>query len=762
MLFVTEPALTNEMLLRISFLAIFVPAMAEQKSFDDAVSSLDADCLCPIYTALSQYTFAGTPAGGSYNHSISVTAFFAEESYIQTLTNFDSICNSTVEIASMYASARARCDGGSPAASVSFWQELCDVDISSLEVNGSTTYTSMPIVDPDVNTTASTGTIEYPVLLSESYYKRAYKTCVIHDKALGQDIRFGWGLMGYWAAILVFGMAQKILSHWSARRAFDSGRDTEANAVSRPIECKQIPTPLSSIFYALRTHIVVPASFTPIFSHHQRLLYGHSVPKRLDFLIVSGFWILCVLLACVNYNGAIRTSTMPQRNWHYTSDRTGILAYACLPFLWLFTGRNNIFLWATNFDIQSFSTFHRHIAWACTLLAIVHSIGYSIILADYEDAYHEAWSHKPWYMGVIAIIAMSVLLIHSVTWLRRKWYEVFLLSHIILAIVIIYALFQHTRPDGPQWNLYLWTVVAIWMFDRIFRIARIAYCNLQIRFSELQISLPSSSVTYNPDSDLIMIDTEAPPHLALKPGQHYFISQPLSVHCLESHPFALGAYAQASSRSLKEKSRLTFYIRPYNGWTKTLRDRCSRAKNTIQPLLLLEGPYGHTAPLHTFDTVLLIAGGTGIAATLPYILDYAARLDSQATKTTRLHLIWSARQRDVFTTVLSDELSHVLQCEGVTISFFCTGGDPMSPIEIEAIDKEVAINTTSNIHFCNGRPDIRGAVENEAEIARECSTRLGVLCSGPGMMADECRLAVYEAMRRGCRGIRYFEEAFTW
>lgn len=74
---------------------------------------------------------------------------------------------------------------------------------------------------------------------------------------------------------------------------------------------------------------------------------------------------------------------MPQRNWHYSSDRTGILAYACLPFLWLFSGRNNIFLWATNFDIQSFNTFHRHIAWACTLIAIVHSFGYSIILTDY-------------------------------------------------------------------------------------------------------------------------------------------------------------------------------------------------------------------------------------------------------------------------------------------------------------------------------------------------------------------------------------------
>ncbi|GLB06464.1 hypothetical protein AtubIFM57258_001772 [Aspergillus tubingensis] len=300
----------------------------------------------------------------------------------------------------------------------------------------------MPILDPDVNTTASTGTIKSPVLLSESYYKRAYKTCVIHEKALGQDIRFGWGLMGYWGAILGLGMVQKILNFWTVRRTMDPRRDTEANAVPGPIEHKQISRPLSSTIHALRTHIVVPASFTPKLPHHQRLLYGHCIPKRLDLIIVFGFWLLCVLLACVNYDGDTRMSTMPQRNWHYSSDRTGILAYACLPFLWLFSGRNNIFLWVTNFDIQSFSTFHRHIAWACTLLAIIHSIGYSVILADYEDAYHEACSHKPWYMGVIAVIAMSVLSIHSITWLRRKWYEIFLISHIVLAIIIIYSLFQ--------------------------------------------------------------------------------------------------------------------------------------------------------------------------------------------------------------------------------------------------------------------------------------------------------------------------------
>jgi hypothetical protein len=73
-------------------------------------------------------------------------------------------------------------------------------------------------------------------------------------------------------------------------------------------------------------------------------------------------------------------TSLSQQNWQYSSDRTGILSYACLPFLWLFGGRNNIFLWATDFNTQSFNIFHRHVAWACTLLAIVHSINYSVFL----------------------------------------------------------------------------------------------------------------------------------------------------------------------------------------------------------------------------------------------------------------------------------------------------------------------------------------------------------------------------------------------
>lgn len=65
--------------------------------------------------------------------------------------------------------------------------------------------------------------------------------------------------------------------------------------------------------------------------------------------------------------------------WRYISDRTGIICYATLPWLWLFSGRNNIFLWLTGWSFATFNIFHRHVARLATLLAIVHSIGWTAI-----------------------------------------------------------------------------------------------------------------------------------------------------------------------------------------------------------------------------------------------------------------------------------------------------------------------------------------------------------------------------------------------
>jgi hypothetical protein len=68
----------------------------------------------------------------------------------------------------------------------------------------------------------------------------------------------------------------------------------------------------------------------------------------------------------------------------YISDRTGILAYANLPIIWMFSGRNNIFIWTTGWNFSTFNIFHRNVARVATTQAIVHSIGWSVMESKCE------------------------------------------------------------------------------------------------------------------------------------------------------------------------------------------------------------------------------------------------------------------------------------------------------------------------------------------------------------------------------------------
>lgn len=66
----------------------------------------------------------------------------------------------------------------------------------------------------------------------------------------------------------------------------------------------------------------------------------------------------------------------------YVADRTGILSFANLPLLWIFAGRNNIFLWATGWSFATFNILHRHVAIISTVQAVVHTLLYVAMFID--------------------------------------------------------------------------------------------------------------------------------------------------------------------------------------------------------------------------------------------------------------------------------------------------------------------------------------------------------------------------------------------
>lgn len=73
-------------------------------------------------------------------------------------------------------------------------------------------------------------------------------------------------------------------------------------------------------------------------------------------------------------------SNTQQQTWTYVTDRAGWLAVANMPLLWLFAGRNDIFLWLTGWNFGTFNIFHRYVARIVTTEAIVHGIGYTGVI----------------------------------------------------------------------------------------------------------------------------------------------------------------------------------------------------------------------------------------------------------------------------------------------------------------------------------------------------------------------------------------------
>lgn len=94
---------------------------------------------------------------------------------------------------------------------------------------------------------------------------------------------------------------------------------------------------------------------------------------------------------------------------------------------------------------------------------------------------------------------MSLLLVFSILWLRVKCYDLFLIMHIALALVILVCLFYHTKIFLGEFDGFLWPCVAFWAFDRVCRIARVLAFLIKTKMTKI-------SVGYSKEDEIIRID----------------------------------------------------------------------------------------------------------------------------------------------------------------------------------------------------------------------------------------------------------------
>lgn len=426
----------------------------------------------------------------------------------------------------------------------------------------------------------------------------------------------------------------------------------------------------------------------------------------------------------------------------YISARTGVLAFALAPLVMLFSGRNNVLLWLTNWSHSTYMLLHRWVARIFTLQVILHSI-LEFMLYKRQGSVDAEQKEPYWIWGIVATIACVIMVVVSSLWFRKKSYEIFLIIHIILAVFVLAGSWYHVELlFSRRWGYEFWiyAACAVWFFDRGARVARI-----------LKNGMRRAEVTQITE-DIVRIDVKGIRWDAA-PGKHTYAYFPglNPLRPWENHPFsivptallrshhhslavtgsssssehegtmdieksgvasAVNTHAQhATTETNTDTSGVSLYVRKSTGLTKALKTHASL-------LTLLDGPYPNnstTAVLRT-DRLVLVAGGIGITAVLPFIAHHP-----------NISLYWSLKAAGQG---LADDLATVL------------GG---------IRERHVRIGE---------RFDISTVLEQEQG---EGWARIGVVVCGPGGLCDEVRSVVSKRARESSRTRWELDvEAFSW
>jgi predicted ferric reductase len=462
-----------------------------------------------------------------------------------------------------------------------------------------------------------------------------------------------------------------------------------------------------------------------------------NAPTTGHTIYIVMFVILNIIATAVGYPsyqpGNMYFASSWEETMGYVAARTGVLAFALAPLVVLFSGRNNMLLWLTNWSHSTYMLLHRWVARIFTLQVILHSI-LEYMLYKRQGILDIQQKDPFWIWGIVGTIACVIMVVVSTLYFRRLSYEIFLISHILLAIFVIAGSWYHveirfTRKWG--YELWLYAACAVWFLDRLLRLGRVLKNGIR-RSEVVQVS-----------ENIVRIDVKNLRWDA-QPGMHTYAYFPTlnPLRPWENHPFSVipTALLQSRSHSLNttssrdsqhsgsdiEKSGtstaivatpyhtsatgISLFVRKSTGMTHAIAAHSSL-------ITLLDGPYpnNHPSTVLKTDRLILIVGGIGITGALPFIAHHQ-----------NVKLFWSIKTRNQG---LVDGMSGVL------------GGI-----------REKEINVGS-------RNDLARILEREEEVGW---ARVGVVVCGPGAMCDEVRSLVAKKGKSGKVIWELDVEAFSW
>ena len=216
-----------------------------------------------------------------------------------------------------------------------------------------------------------------------------------------------------------------------------------------------------------------------------------------------------------------------------------------------------------------------------------------------------------------------------------------------MAITYVGLMFWHAGLEGDSWD-YLWATVAVWLASilaRAFWYNRVLVIKQNLRLAGSAAHLTSLA------GGMTKIDMVAPKGFHWRPSQHCFLRFP-EISLFDSHPFTIANADKCGSGShyADQVQNISFLVRSHAGFTRSL-SHYLQEKPDSQLQAWIDGPYGGVSQVveKSFDTVVLVAGGSGISACLPWLEHLLSRIQcdkhSGRSKISHLKLVWAVREQ---------------------------------------------------------------------------------------------------------------------
>lgn len=557
--------------------------------------------------------------------------------------------------------------------------------------------------------------IDVPFKLDEAemkLYERAYKQFLGN---YDDSLYYGAGILGYWLLIMCIGA----IVNWGK--------------VMFPGLTKKLTSKPINLW---RQYVSMPATFRKKKAEELRIFkfFDSLIPSRFESIVIFLFYIVVLMIHAMNMHYVDGDPVFENNKYNSqarnVADRTGITGTIMMPLVFLFSSRNNFLQWLTGWNYSTFVTYHRHIARVMFILIALHSILFTVLLRDDMSEFSE--TYMIW--GVLATVAGGIILFQAMLFFRRRWYEIFLLIHILFAALYVAGTWIHVDELGYVWFVY--PAVAVWCADRVVRIARLVIFG----FPKARVSLLAD--------DTIKVEISKPSYWKTIPGGHAFIHFLKPTYFWQSHPFT---FVESPA-----DTHIILYCKVKGGITHSLYQLLVRSPGqAITMRVGVEGPYGEPTPARYADTAVFIAGGNGIPGIYSEVMDMARRMPNETKNAMKLY--WIIRDykslewfNDELTLLGNTNIETTIYVTKPDLSNLLTGDgsdDTSSKKESDSQDMNLESKESlqgvdlvksrfSHITFKEGRPSIEDIVDLEI---KESNGSVAFVACGHPAMVDETR-----------------------